>query len=715
MSGIAILAPLIEGGTGRSSDSVALLRRAILDFSQGRVEAARALCRDLLRFSPEDPGALHLLGLIAHRGGNEAEAFDYLQRAASSPEATAIHLMSYADLCSKAGDHDTALRAARRAVCLDGTIALGWLCLGNVLGEMQQYDECRGCFERALELDPHLTQARTGLAVLLVRLGDVPAAIEKFELLLSEEPDNAECRGNYAVLLQELGRYADALIQAELAIAQRPDVLAHHLRAAAIEMQLGRRWPALERLDVVEKTLLDRTRADEAKLLALKAQLLRLAGRYDEAVVLCRDALANGVESSDLLHVYGLSLQAAGADSHALAFFERAAAAATNSAAALSDKAVLLTQLGHLREACETFDRALVLAPNLADAWYNKTNAKTYAPGDPDVAAIERLLGGHCTYRDRLMLHFALGKAYMEAGQADAAFRHWHDGNRMKRAIVDYDADAMAARMAAIAARRTHFGASYRASNAATDARLSELPVFIVGMPRSGSSLVEQILASHPGVHGAGESSGLRALFEEELPEPDEPAAVGADDRIAVAALERLRRFSAQANRIVDKDLTNFLHLGTIHRILPRARIIHCRRDPLDTCFSAYTKLFLGDLNFTYDLAELGRYFLNYHALMQHWRSVLPREVFLEIDYETLVIEPRTETRRLLEFLDLPWNEACLRFFETRRTISTASVAQVRRPIYRSSVGRARSMRHQLQPLIQVLGDLAPADAQESI
>jgi tetratricopeptide (TPR) repeat protein len=708
IAGITVLATLIGGGTGRSSDPAVPLRRAILDFSQGRTEAARATCRDLLRIAPENPGALHLLGLIAHRDGHQGEALELLRRAAASPEATALHLMSYADLCRKAGDHDTALHAARRAVNLDATMALGWFCLGNVLCEMHQYHECRGCFERALERDPHLREARTSLAGVLARLGEVPAAIGQFERLLAEEPDNAECHGNYAVLLQELGRYEDALAQAERAVSQQPNVLTHHLRAAAIEMQLGRHGPALARLDVVEKALLDRSRPDRARLLALKAHLLKLVDRYDEAVALCRDALANGVESSDLLHVYGLALQAARAESAALGLFDRAAAVATDPAAALSDKAVLLTQLGRLPEACQTFDQALAVAPTLADAWYNKTNAKTYAPDDPDIAAIERLLGGYCIYRDRILLHFALGKAYMDTGQADAAFRHWHAGNRLKRAIVDYDADAMAVRMASIAARPTHFGTLRRTSDAATNAHLSELPVFIVGMPRSGSSLVEQILASHPEVHGAGESSGLRALFEEqELTNPDDPAAAAAEDRIATAVLARLRRFSAQANRVVDKDLRNFLHLDTIHRIFPRARIIHCRRDPLDTCFSAYTKLFLGDLHFTYDLGELGRYFLNYHALMRHWRSVLPREVFLEIDYETLVLQPQAETRRLLGFLGLPWNEACLRFFENRRPISTASVTQVRRPIYRSSVGRASSLKHHLQPLIPVLGDLA--------
>jgi tetratricopeptide (TPR) repeat protein len=518
--------------------------------------------------------------------------------------------------------------------------------------------------------------------------------------------------------LVEIGRYEEALTEAELAVAERPDVLVTHLRAAAIEMELGRHWAALERLDALEKSHSRRPPQDEARLLTLKAHLLRLADRHDEALALCWDAFAKRIESPDLIHAYAHALQATGAETEALAAFDQAAVAATRPAEVLSDKAVLLSELGRLEEACATFDRALALAPALADAWYNKANSKTYGPGDADIVAMESLASGSVTYRDRLLLHFALGKAHMEAGDPETAFRHWHEGNRLKRAIVDYDGYAMSDRMAAIAARRIAFGTTSRLSDAAadhetegtsghpSDARSSELPVFIVGMPRSGSSLVEQILASHPEVRSAGETSGLRSLFEAPLPEPTDPSAAAVEDRIAAAALSRLQRFSTQSTRILDKDLQNFLHLGTIHRVLPRARIIHCRRDPLDSCFSAYTKLFLGDLNFSYDLSELGRYFRSYHVLMQHWRAALPATAFLEIDYENLVLDPRTETARLLEFLDLPWHEPCLHFFESRRKVSTASKVQVRRPIYRSSVGRAEGVRHHLQPLLTALGDL---------
>ncbi len=652
------------------------LSQALRSFSAGRLDETYAACDAILEGRPDHPGALHLLGIIAHASGDTSRARDLLRRAAESPETTADCLLSYAELCLKVTDLQSAVEAARRAVGLDPSLPLGWWSLGDLLRGLRRFEESCGCFERALELNPHFWQARESLAR----------------------------------VLQDLGRYEDGLAQAEQAAALHPGSIDIQLRAADIEFHLGRYHAALSRLASTGEA--GRGNID---LLTLEAHLLRLIDRSEEAVTVCRDAVAAGFESSELLRAYGLALHVAGRDGDALTMFDRAAA---NSPLALSDKGVLLSQAGRTAEACEAFGQALAREPALADAWYNRTSAKRYAPGDPDIDAMEQLLAGGCTARDRLLLHFALGKAHMDTGEVEQAFLHWNAGNRMKRAVVDYDADAAACMMASIAERppdgETSPGpealsrrsqpsraeSSRDGSSRLTASQFSELPVFVVGMPRSGSSLIEQILASHPQVHGAGELLQLRALFEAAIP--------GSDAALADAVLDRLRRVSTSAERIVDKDLANFLHLDLIHRVFPRARIIHCRRDPLDTCFSAYTKLFAGNLAFTYDLQELGGYYRNYHALMAHWRRVLPGEVFIDVDYEILVGEPMPQTRRLLDFLGLPWNDACSRFFETERSVLTASSAQVRRPIYRSSVGRAFSLRSQLQPLLEALGDLAP-------
>jgi len=691
-----------------SSPAAEPLRRALQDFSSGRVDAARASCGRILRDFPDNTAALHLSGIIAHSSGDQAGALTLLRRAAEAPDTTALYVLSYAELGCKPLDTQAAVDAARRAVALDAALPLAWLVLGSLLLEMRQLEESQACFEQVLRLDAHLWRGRAGLALALARRGDPGAAVACFEALLRAEPANAEARDLFAQLLRELGRYEDALSQADQAAAQRPGSLDLALRGADIELQLGRHSAALARLDLLEKTW-----GNEVKLLALKAHALRLLDEYDAAAALCRDALARGLDSAELKRAYGLAVQLAGREEEALSLFD--AAAAANSAMALSDKGVLLTQLGRMVEACEAFDDALVREPFLADAWYNKANARTHAPGDPDIAAMEELLGAHCPSRDQVLLHFALGKVHMETGDAEGAFAHWHAANRMKRAMIDYDADAAVRRMASISAGAADYGARVPA----TGERLSEVPVFVVGMPRSGSSLLEEILASHPQVHGGGELMQLRSLFERGVAEAAGTETAGAegagaaaldvDSSIAEAVSRKLRRVSPHALRIVDKDLANFLHLGVIHRVFPRARIIHCRRDALDTCFSAYSRLFVGNWEFTYDLGELGRFYRGYHALMARWREVLPSGTLLEIDYEALVADPETEMRRALEFLGLPWHEACLRFFETRRRVGTASFAQVRRPIYRTSIGRGRSLSPHLRPLIEALGDLAPA------
>jgi tetratricopeptide (TPR) repeat protein len=669
--------------------AAALLKSARLSFSQGEIESARETSLGILAAFPREAGALHLLGLIAHGDGDLAKARDLLRRAAESPEASALYLLTYADLCCKAVDRHAAVELARRATELDDALPLGWFYLGSLLFEMRQLDESRRCLQRAIELDAEFWQARGVLAVALGRTGEADEAAAQFERLLQEHSDNAQIIGSYAVFLSDQGRCRDALTQAERAIALEPQTLDHHLRACEIELLLGRYRMALDRLAILEDAW-----PREIRLLTVKAHLLRSIDCCDEAVALCRDALREGLGSADLLRAYGLALHLTGEDAEALAVFDRTAA--FNPAVALSDKGVLLSHLGLFADARAAFDEALTHEPALVDAWYNRSNLKTYSSGDPDIEGMERLLG-RCSYQERLLLHFALGKAHMESGATDQAFAHWHEGNRMKRAVIDYDSEASARQIALCAAGSSN--SDIRQST--VEARFSEVPVFIVGMPRCGSSLIEQILASHPKIHGGGELVQLRALFEATEPNTRPIAAV---------ALEKLSRLAPWASRVVDKDLRNFLHLGLIHRIFPRARIVHCRRNPLDTCFSAYTKLFAGDFGFTYEQRELGSYYRRYHALMAHWRSLLPGQVFMEIDYEALVSDPQTETHRLLEFLDLPWNEACGRFFDTRRIVNTASFAQVRRPIYRSSVGSASTLRSHLEPLIETLGDLAPHD-----
>jgi tetratricopeptide (TPR) repeat protein len=683
----------VRNGMSSSADSGALLLAARRSFVGGAAAAARATCLEILDAVPQHAGALHLLGVIAHQAGDTGASEDYLRRAAEAPGTEALYILSYAELCRRAVDRAAALALTRRALGLEPGSAPAWYSLGSQLLDMGEYAESRASLERALSLDAKLWQARAGLAVLAALVGNPDEALARFAPLLADDDGRAEVIAQFARVLQVLGRHQEALEQIERAIQRDPDAVDHRWRAVDIELELGRLAAALARVEAIEARF-----GRDARLLAYKATLLRLTDRIPEALDLCREASARGVQSPDLWRAFAQVLHLAGEDDLALAAFDRATEA--RPALALSQKAVVLGELGRLQEARATFDRALAHEPMFVTAWYDKAQAKTHRRGDPDIASMEQLLARGGSHQERMMLHFALGKALFESGDTDAAFDHWTAGNRLKRALVTYDADAASQQLQQIAMAPV----CDLDEPALGTARSSRAPVFVVGMPRCGSSLIEHMLAAHPDVHGGGEQLRLCELF---APYCLDPAAMGNDEtveRIARAGLGALLRRSARAAYVIDKALNNFKHLGVIRRVFPNARIIHCRRDPLDTCFSAYTKLFVGDFPFTYDLGELGRYYSDYRRLMEHWRRTLCPGRFMEVDYETLVLEPRATAQALADFLALPWNEACLRFFEMPRTVSTASFAQVRQPVYGSSVGRAAPFHSRLRPLIEALG-----------
>ncbi len=338
---------------------------------------------------------------------------------------------------------------------------------------------------------------------------------------------------------------------------------------------------------------------------------------------------------------------------------------------------------------------------------YNCADLKTFARDDADLAALEALAaaGNRLAPAKRVFVHFALGKALDDIGEHDRAFGHFRLGNALKRREVQYDESAHQLGFRRLIEQYHH--APLQGIAAAGDP--SPLPIFVVGMPRSGSTLVEQILASHRQVHAAGELQNLSRVIaaaanskSEPIPIPScvtQPDAEGLR-QIGQAYLASLPPLAAGKRRITDKLPTNFLHVGLIRLILPNARIIHTLRDPVDTCLSCYSKLFSHGVPFSFDLEELGADYRQYHELMAHWRSVLPPGAMCEVRYEDVVDDLEGQARRLLDYCGLPWDASCLTFHKTERPIATASQVQVRRPVYRSSLSRWRRYEAHLKPLL---------------
>ena len=369
----------------------------------------------------------------------------------------------------------------------------------------------------------------------------------------------------------------------------------------------------------------------------------------------------------------------------------------------------LAVQKGRMDEAEAEARKALAIQPNNPGAYDILTYAKKFrSADDPDIAAMTNLYERSTPdSEDRQTICFALGKVLEQLKQYDRAFELFAEGNGIRHKKSRYEAGTELANMGRIMAAFIPESLSH------TSSEDDPTTIFIVGMPRCGSTLVEQILAAHPDVESRGEcnffaSKALSSLHSDDNPlTPEQLAAFTPKtwDEVARNYLEHLKGNNSSALRITDKTLTNFRHVGAIHCALPMAKIVHVRRHPLDTCLSIFKHHLQGFMfDYGYDLSELGDYYSMYLKLMQHWRDVLPKGVMYELDYENLIADQEKETRKLLEYCGLSWDEACLQFNKTKNAVRTASMAQVRRPIYADSQAAWKRYKKQLKPLIRILG-----------
>jgi len=452
-----------------------------------------------------------------------------------------------------------------------------------------------------------------------------------------------------------------------------------------------------------------KTRANSPGALTNHGLILYKLKRYSEALISFDKAIALQPDHDVALNNRGNVLSELGRDAEALASYVRAMTATPGYADAYSNLGVLLKELGRIGEAEAASTKALRLNPKLIGAYINLADCKTFAADDPQLATMRTLEhDDSLPEADRVHLHFALGKVFADLGDHRRAFEQARRGNAIRRARIPYDEAATMALFEHIETVLTRDLVAAR--TAVGDA--SPVPIFVVGMPGSGTTLIEQILASHHGVYGAGELTALSDIVGS-IYAPDGKR-VGYPDFVAAAddalfttigaryAIE-LGKLAPHALRVVDKMPWNFLLTGLIHLILPNARIIHVARDPADTCVSCYFRLSAGDTHHTYDLAELGRYYRRYQRLMAHWHAILPNGSILDVHYEDVVADLETAARRMLAHCGLEWDPHCLRFEQTSRRVRTASATQVRRAIYKTSIGRWRNYEPYLGPLLETL------------
>jgi len=639
---------------------------------QGRLWEAEQLYEIVIKADNSHFGAVYRLGLIRLHQGRFADAINLF----------------------------------RRAIKIDKDSADVQLHFGVALTGLQRLEDAIPRYEKALALNPNLAEAHNNLGYTLQLLGRNEAAVAHYENALAINPAYAEARNNLGNALQMLDRSEEAIPQYEKALAIRPTYAEAYNNLGNVLGTLRRHEEAITNY---EKALAIMPKYAEAHHSFGNA--LGALGRYEEALAHYEEALAIDPNNVEIHGLLGNLLFMLGRTEEAIAHCETALAIKPDHVGALNSLGIALRAVGKLEDAIHAFERVIALAPKRASAYLNLANSRRFTAEDPHFAGMQELaqemesLG----IEAQTSLHFALGKVFSDVGDQKRSFRHLLQGNSLKRQQITYDEAKRLERFERIQAV---FSQELMRDKAGLGDP-SSIPVFIIGMPRSGTTLVEQILASHPKVFGADElreignlSASIGGPNESEFPEAV-PAMSGDQLRqVGESYLQAIQRLAPEAERITDKMPANFLQAGLIHLVLPNARIIHTGRDPRDTAFSCFSILFAMGQEFTYDLTELGRYVRAYQRLMEHWRNVLPQGVMLEVQYEELVGNLEAQARRIIAHCGLEWDDACLAFYRTKRPVRTASVTQVRQPIYRSSIGRWRAHQHMLQPLLQALEGL---------
>lgn len=637
-------------------------------------ELAGEQAREILRSVSGHPSALLVLGASHNARGQAERAHEILAPLARSQPGSAQAHCELGIALGAMGRGAEAIAALRQAVALKPTLARAWLALADHLegqGDTEGARTARARHLRHSMQDPALLQAADAL-----QANRLPEAARRLDEILRREPNNPAALRMRAECAARMGRTEEAEALLERCLALSPGFDAARLHYAMVLHRANKPAEALVEVD----RLLQRAPGNPAYR-NLKAVVLCRTCDYDAAIVLYEGIVAAYPEQPRLWLSFGHALKTA----------------------------------GHTARAIEAYRKAVALDPAYGEAWWSLANLKTFRFQDADVAAMQREAArARLDDEQRLQLDFALGKA-LEDRQAWAdAFAAYARGNALRLAHVPYSPDAMHARL-----RRTR---------EACDARFFEErqgwgcpapdPIFIVGMPRAGSTLVEQILASHPLVEGTMElpeiTSIVRALrlqSDEAASYHDVLATLGADAVRAIGEqyIERTRiHRKAGAPFFIDKMPNNFAHVGLIRLALPNAKVIDARRHPLACGFSLFKQHFARGQDFSYDLVHIGRYYRDYVALMAHFDDVLPGYVH-RVAYERMVEDTETEVRRLLAHCGLPFDAACLRFFENDRPVRTASSEQVRQPIYREGMDHWRHFEPWLGPLEGALGPVLAA------
>jgi len=555
-----------------------------------------------------------------------------------------------------------------------------------------------------------------------------------FDAILEAYPTQA-----YALHLSGIMEYQEGNITAAIELIQQ--AIASHAHDALFHSNLGEMYRQLKSIDLSIQHGQRAIEIDSNSVTALSNLGIAYydAEQYEKAEDCHKRALAINPTFSCSLNNMGSIYKMQDKTTDAIAFYQAAINAEPTFIEPRKNLSALFRQLsdshhdqGDHTEALKHLDHAISIDPTFKNAYISKGNilmemgniseareqfsmlaedkdidARLFAhyslvqlkKTEPNSAYLKELLliadnVHEVSPEKQEYLYFALGKCHDDLGEWEKAFAYFTQGCNLKRKRINYNS----AEQIQITKKLIHTFTKEMIENLCAFANPSAQPILIVGMPRSGTTLVEQIIASHPNVYGAGELTYLLDLIE--IDKIQSPASYGT---ITEKYLAHLQRLSANAKRVTDKMPQNFIIIGLIHALFPNAKIIHVKRNPMDTCLSCYTKLFSKGQDFSYDLNELGQYYNYYEAIINHWRQILPLNAWFEVNYENIIDDIETEAKKLIAYCNLHWDPACLAYYESKRNVRTASFMQVRKPIYTSSINRWKNYVNELAPLINIL------------
>ncbi len=664
---------------GTTFNASRLFNEAIKYHRNGALDRAETIYRLLLEKARDHADLLHLLGVIAHQTGHSGDALSLIDRAIAQNGAVPDYHNNRGLALLRLGRQAESLAAFDRAIALRAEFADAHSNRGNALQQMDRQAEAATAYRRALAINPRHAEAHNNLGNVLRRTGELAAAIDSWRQAIALRPGYPEALANLGAGLTAQDRLEEAIDAFRLSLQSRP---AHGETLAQLAEALRLAGRPRESLAAADRGLQADPR--HGRLLIQKARALGALQRPDDALAVIRQAVADFADDADLRAELAQLLEYAGERDEASGAWRAVLRIEPDDASALAG----IIGLERERVAPELLARASEAADQAATPPAN-----------------------------RRALHKALGDHADRAGDYGRAMSHYDAANRLRSAELAaqgtvFDIGALRAAVD----RQIEFFDEDGLRRLQALGSTSTVPIFIVGMPRSGTSLCEQILASHSEVAGAGEINEMQAIARE-LPKllAGRPADAAASypaclrdldgptaGRLCDRYLQRLRDVAADSARVVDKHPINFRHLGLIAGLFPRAAIVHTRRDPLDTCFSCYAQNFDAPIPWTVSLESLGLYYREYQRLMDHWYRIMPDRIH-DFVYETVIEDLEGAARRLIGHCGLTWDPNCLSFHETRRVVRTASYRQVRQPIYKGSAGKWRNYEAALEPLAQAL------------